>query len=404
MRYLLAAFLALTALSSCGPASETPSDGPVVETETVGDTTIVRTISGSVWDEPRVAVEELRIGTLEGPDETMFGFILEMTPDGAGGVFLFDSQVPAIRHFDGEGNYIGQVGREGQGPGEYLDTLLGMEVRRDGRLQVWDPRNGRITVYEPDGSFSAQWNVSSSLFTSDAMMLDNNDHTYVRHLEERPQPGQDWQIGLLEYGPDGEEIGALSAPSLTDPPAAGNHFLKPSVVWTRTPDGAWVVGSNATYEFDIRAADGTTLRIQRAVEPLAVGDDEHAAYEARREWMNENQGQFMASEMTETPRVKPLYRSLYVGAGGRIWVHRYGPVYPRADVAPAAEGRPPPSRFEEPKRFDLFERDGTYLGEVVVDPSVNLHHFALNAAWGTLAGDDGVTYVVRLRFEPERET
>lgn len=403
-RIITAVLVAIVALVACGPAEQSGEDGPVVERETVGDTTIVRTLSGSEWSEPRHAVEQLRIGTLEGPDETMFGYIAEMTPDGAGGVFLFDSQVPAIRHFDGEGVYLGQVGREGEGPGEYLDALLGMQVRGDGRLQVWDPRNGRITVYEPDGSFSDQWSVSSSLFTGDAMLLDDNDHTYVRYLEKRPQPGEDWAIGLLQFGPDGGSLESLPTPEVDDPPPSGNHFLKPSVHWTRTPEGAWVVGSTASYEFDIRSPDGSTIRIQRAIEPLALGEEEHAAYEARRAWMIENQGQFMSSELTETPRMKPAYRSLHVGAGGRVWVYRYAPVRPREDVPAPVPGRPPPFPFEEPKVYDVFEADGTYLGEAITSPEVTLHHLDLEEAWGVRTGDDGTIYVVRLRFVPERET
>lgn len=395
--------LALAALTACAPSAP-DAEGPVIERETEGDTTIVRTVSGSVWGEPRHAVEELRIGTLEGPDETMFGYLQQITPDGDGGVYVFDSQVPAIRHFDGEGNYLGQVGREGQGPGEYLDTLLGMQLRRDGRLQVWDPRNGRITVYAPDGSHSAQWPVSSGLFTGQAMMLDDADRTYVRHVVERPQPGEDWQIGLLQYGPEGEPLENLSPPPVDRPPPEGNYYLKPSVAWTLAPDGSWVIGSSERYEFDIRSPDGPILRIQRVLEPLAVGDEEHADYEARRAWMVENQGRFMTTEMTETPRVKPYYRALFVGAGGRIWVHRYGPVHPRVDPPPTVEGRPPASRFAEPKLFDVFERDGTYLGEAIADPALTLHHFDLDAAGGTLTGEDGTTYVVRVRFAPQGES
>ena len=44
-----------------------------VERETVGDTTIVRTVSGMVWDEPRALVPEVSIGVLDGAEEYMLG-------------------------------------------------------------------------------------------------------------------------------------------------------------------------------------------------------------------------------------------------------------------------------------------------------------------------------------------
>jgi hypothetical protein len=131
----------LIPVAQAGCAGErAPDTGTwVAERDTIGDTVIVRTISGSVWGEPITLAEDLAIGVLEGPEELMFGFVQAMAVDEKGGIYVFDGQVPALRYFDAEGNYVRTLGREGSGPGEYGDACLGLAVRSDGMLLMAHP-------------------------------------------------------------------------------------------------------------------------------------------------------------------------------------------------------------------------------------------------------------------------
>ena len=63
--------------------------------DTVGDTIIVRTVSGSAWGSTQL-VEEARIGVLDGPDEYTFGRIsaIDTGPDGT-----YLGQIAAPRGF-----------------------------------------------------------------------------------------------------------------------------------------------------------------------------------------------------------------------------------------------------------------------------------------------------------------
>ncbi|MDE2679029.1 MAG: hypothetical protein OXI76_14110 [Gemmatimonadota bacterium] len=51
--------------------------------ETRGDTTVVRTLSGSVWGAEANLVAEFAIGELDGPDEYLFGSIGSFAVDDA---------------------------------------------------------------------------------------------------------------------------------------------------------------------------------------------------------------------------------------------------------------------------------------------------------------------------------
>lgn len=373
----------------------------VVERETRGDTTIVRTRAGTAWGGPREAVVDLSIGSLEGPVETMFGNVRAIVPDDAGGVYVYDSQVPAIRYFDASGRFVRQVGRRGEGPGEYRDAVLGMAIRSDGRLQIRDARNGRVTMYEADGAYSEQWIVASGLFTNQAMFLDEDDHTYLKVLQEQPRSGAAWKIGLLHYDQHGRIVDTIPDPWVAHQPAGGG-FLTPSKQWTFGWDGSMIVGVNDTYRFEVRRRGGEVIRVERETTPLRLSDAEHAAYEERREHQIRTQGRFMTTLPGETPWIKPAYREMSAGRSGRVWVRLYAPVEPQPNFEPAAEGEPPAWPFIEPKVFDVFGSDGTYLGQVYAPHDVTVHVFGDDVLWGVRIGELGEQYVVRLRVGPMR--
>jgi hypothetical protein len=60
-----------------------------------------------------------------------------------------------------------------------------------------------VTLSNPDGSYSGQWIVASGLFTSQAMFLDEDDHTYLKILQEEPKQGQNWTAAGGAANPPG---------------------------------------------------------------------------------------------------------------------------------------------------------------------------------------------------------
>ena len=157
-------FACVMLLATCADGGS--SGSVTVERELRGDTVIVRTTSGGVWDSTATLVEEVRIGKLEGAPEEMFATVSDLAPDRHGGVYVFDGRTPALRHYDATGSFVATLGGEGSGPGEYRDVSLGLHVRTDGSVLLREPRNGRINVYDSTGTPIAHWTVASGLFTS----------------------------------------------------------------------------------------------------------------------------------------------------------------------------------------------------------------------------------------------
>lgn len=92
-----------------------------------------------------------------GCDESLFNRPTDMaiTPDGQ--VFVSDGYGNArIVHFDAQGKFVKQWGKQGTGPGEFsLPHAIALDSK--GRLYVADRNNARIQVFEQSGRFVEQW-------------------------------------------------------------------------------------------------------------------------------------------------------------------------------------------------------------------------------------------------------
>ncbi|MDE2761959.1 MAG: 6-bladed beta-propeller [Gemmatimonadota bacterium] len=110
--------IAASALAACADTGSYAS-GQAVVTEIIGDTTVVRTLSGSVWEGGAALVPEVSIGELDGPEELLFGGIRSIAVDDDHNVYVFDRQAQHVRVFDPDGVYLETLGRPGEGPGEF---------------------------------------------------------------------------------------------------------------------------------------------------------------------------------------------------------------------------------------------------------------------------------------------
>lgn len=398
----------LMALAGCGD-EETNTGAPEVERLTRGDTVIVRTLAGSAWPGPAL-VEELRLGALEGAEEEMFGPNLALAPDGRGGVYVFDGAAPALRHFDREGRYTRTLGREGSGPGEYRDVALGLAVLDDGRLFMRDPRNARINIYNAAGDPAGQWPVASGLFTSRAMVVDTAGEAYLKILTGRPERNKPWPVALLHLDTAGAIVDTVPAPTVPgEPETAGGTFL-PRKVWEMSPVGDVVVGITAfregRYGFEIRRRDGSVLRVEKLHSPVPVHPEERAELEAVNDWTRRNQSQFLTADIPPVPETKPAYRGFYFDeAGDRIWVHLHvaaekGDAGEPTSVRGVQEPRPATS-WREPTAFDVFETDGTYLGEVRIPERTSIGAIRGDEIWAVQRGELEEPYVIRYRVDTD---
>lgn len=405
--------LALTAAwtAACADADPGPAEWRA-QVDTIGDTVVVRTLGGSEWGEA-VLVPELRIGALEGEEHEMFGAVQGLAVAGDGNIYVYDRQVPALRKYGPDGEHLGTLGREGEGPGEYRNSDGGLAVLADGRVVLRDPGNGRFTVYGPDGTFLETWPARGGTFTMTPIYPVGDGGFY------NPVFGGGQPMRLVRHEPDGTPADTLSIPDRgIEPPrltarAEGisqTWFVPfwPRAVWTFHADGHFVSAVTDRYAVDLLREDGSVLRIEKEADPVPVSREERAAEEERVVRVMRRVDSSWRWDGPPIPQEKPLMRALFPGEDGRVWVqlHRPGERVPDDELDPGPGGERPIPRIQEPVVFDVFESDGRYLGRVTAPEGFSTGPrpiFRGEHVWATSQDDLGVPYVVRYRIEAEAE-
>ena len=416
-RMALVALAGALALPACsGEGAGAGEEGWVSRRDTLGDTVVVRTLSGSVWGAPARLEERMSIGVADGAEELMLGNVraIALGPDGT--IHVLEG-TPSLKQFTPAGVYIRTVGRLGSGPGEYRRPDGGLAVLSDGRIVVRDPGNGRMAAFAKDGTPLETWRISSTFNTSRKLYRDSADNLYTLVLIDPADDPADWVLGVQRYGPDGAPGDSIPAPRWTwdraiikaqreGSTSVSDVPFSPEAHWSFSPLGYMVGGLSTAYRIDVFRPEGT-LRIERDATPVPVASDE--ASDLRREATEEMRSAYPGWTWNgpDVPATKPPFREVFAAEDGRIWVVVSQPGIKDASVEAAAgeSGRPVPAAWSEPVAFDVFEPGGRYLGAVstptgfLVSPEPI---FRGDTVWATAEDPDGVRYVKR--FEVTRDT
>ena len=160
-----------------------------------------------------VDLEELwEIGADEYGD-VIFGVISSVTVDGEGNVYVLDRQLTEVSMFSAAGEYLGPVGREGEGPGEY-SRIGHVFVSRPGEVGVVQRMPGRIITVNTDGTPGATiplpeaFEAAPAYFfaaerAGDGLVLS------ARQLARSPE-GIRMTTALVRVDADGTEVARLS--------------------------------------------------------------------------------------------------------------------------------------------------------------------------------------------------
>jgi len=409
--------LFITACSSGGRGGDAARW--VAAYDTIGDTVVVRTLSGSIWRDTADLVPEVSIGMFDGPEEYIFGQVVSLARGEDGAIYVMDQQVPALRVYNPDGTYRTTFGRKGGGPGEYQRPDGGLNILSDGRILLRDPANARIQVYAPDGRDLDTWRIRGNFNTSSRMIVDTLDRAYTIVLLDPEADVRDWEIGFAQVLPDGSPGDTVRRPETGyEPPriearhetedggvnASINSVpFSPDEVTALTKFGYWIHGISTDYSFTL-LKPRRPVRIEKNYDPVPVAGGEKAEEEA-----------FAIRNMRYTdpnwrwdgpaiPDTKPPYEEIYGGEDGSIWVQVSQPGIRTED--PSYDPGDPdalPDEWREPVLFDVFDEDGRYLGAVHAPQGFNARWpqplFTTEWVLATVRDEFDVQTVVRFRVE-----
>jgi hypothetical protein len=390
--------------------------------DTVGDTVVVRTLSGSVWGDTAYLAAEVTIGMMAGPDEYLIGDPSSIAVRDDGVIYVLDRQVPVIRSYGPDGRHLRDIGREGGGPGEYkrpgsLATLA------DGRLLVRDPGNGRLSLFGPDGEYLGQLWYPGGFNTSRRLYSDTAGYVHSMVLLNYGTAPWDWEFGLARIDPDAGIRDTVAVPTwdyevsrITGSREDGSSSTSNRVPftaqthWSFSPLGYFVGGVSSDYRIDLFRTTAPVLRIEREWTPVAVMREE--ADEQRRRATHNMWQQYPGWRWNgpPIPDTKPPFRGMLVSAEGNLWVlvSQQARVSMTVEEASDEERRTgwPQIRHTEPPAFDVFDVDGRFLGHVRVPDSFRTYPEPVargDHVWAVTRDELDVASIVRFRLElPDR--
>lgn len=137
-------------LNSCGQ-KESEWQGTIEELDGV---TVVNNPREGIWylgEQTGVELIKMgQIGTLDGPEESLFVYISDTAVDSKGDIYISDRQLNEIRKFNKEGEHLLTLGRPGQGPGEF-QSVTHLAIDQKDALVAFDGRMGRISIFSANG-------------------------------------------------------------------------------------------------------------------------------------------------------------------------------------------------------------------------------------------------------------
>lgn len=379
-------------LLACSSADQPGSDA------TMRDSAGVRIVenrspAGGNWT---VSTEPIfGIGAVDGPPEYTLSRVIGAARLGDMRIAVADGGSSSVRYYDAGGSWLGSSGRQGQGPGEYVDIGALSSLPGDS-MMVADNLMQRVTVLDSTGQYarstpleSVDGRYSIGLYITLGMLDDGRILAYSGSGRGfREDDAGRLIVDTLHFflfDRDGAFVRRVAA--MPGSPRwglrSGGSVTFPNVPFAAGPvsgigRGRLVVSEGGDAEFMV-FRDGDLERIVRWPAPrratsstiadlreTLLGDDRTAAQRnASRQLLDE----------APLPDSLPTVRSIVVDRDSNTWVERY---------------RAP--RDTQPE-WDVFDSEGRWIQTLQTPLRLRIHEIGADYILGTWRDDLGVEFV-----------
>ena len=255
--------------------------------------------------------EVFRVGSLMGAEWEQFGNVQRVAFDGAGRLYVFDSQADGIFVVGTDGALIRQIGRRGEGPGEFRNAADFVALE-DGRVVVADLEHRAYRLFDANGEFQRMVRMGGdpSLTVVGSHMAQRGTDALVTAAGGggtmsmsitsvagggRPKRAEATTRAIERVDLSGEEVVKDTIAEGWRPPGSdplsgirrsadgrvgvgfggrsGPPEFSPRLYWDVLPDGTVAFSDSSTYAVQIAAAGTGVARIlTRPFPPEAVTD------------------------------------------------------------------------------------------------------------------------------------
>lgn len=289
-------------------------------------------------------------------EDVIFGVVREIGVDDQGNVYLLDIQLNQVHVFDKDGNFLRDIGREGEGPGEFRQPSS-MFIMPDGRIAVVQMMPGRIILLNPDGTPGGDFNApqapdggmqmffgagragNSVVLAAREIQRGNNSMTETRTLKLLDAGGA--QRAVLDTKTTERDMGKMT---FDEKQARGPE-------WTAAPDGRVYLSD------DFDAYTIKRLNPSGQVERVYERDYQHRTRSKDEVEENKPMVQMRTSsgvhrpESTASPTDRDVVR-MFARSDGSLWVLNSHGAYDDKKGTLAT--------------FDVFDKDGRFVRQTAV--------------------------------------
>lgn len=387
---VLPALLAVLAPAAC---AEPGPRAAAVAIDTAGGVIHVRNAAGMIEHDWSIGPQITIGGGLEADEARSFGHITGVTVlDGR--TYVADSQSRDIRVFDRDGRFLFRFGRSGEGPGEFgaIDALAHAP---DGTLLVRDPRLFRVTRFDAEGKYLADYRLMRpypQYGDGDGFRVGRDGWFYDRLSLTRGIDSAD-SLAIIAYDDTGVvrdtvlvvETRPRYISVVVDQVPRGGLPI-PFAPWAQAavgPDGRIARSLGDRFAFDLLTPAGSILRtVEMDAPPVPISAAERdSVLEAMRRQAGEMTDGLGRMQDFDFPRQKAALTHLLSDDDGCWW----------------AGANRSARRTAVPAVFEVFDADGVRVATLVVPfrpIEIGLDYIA-----GTAADESGIETVILVALD-----
>ena len=278
-----------------------------------------------------VLKEDLIIGTNEKNTDYYFEVISDIKADENGNIYVVDSSANSVKVFNSKGKYLKDIGRQGQGPGEFM-APMGMAIVKD-KISVYSM--GRLSFFTLDGDF-----IQHNKVMFGRLMCFDSEGNIITKVPG--PPGNVFKEFLRKFNPEGKLILEVAEIVIAPPPSPNEKrkAFPENVLFTVRQNDSIVWTNRSQYEVNVVGKDGQAfLKIKKENNPVKLTEKHKQSFLAY----------YGAAEDHYTfPQNLPPIRYICADNKNRIFVCTYE------------------STGEDTYIYDIFDEQGRYVERVAI--------------------------------------
>jgi hypothetical protein len=353
--------------------------------------------------------EDLRIGAADGAAEYTFGAIGWLDVGSDGRIYVLDAQAQHVQAFSAAGQYVRTIGGPGAGPGEIGRGAIFVCLAAGDTLLVPDLNNRRVDRYTASGTVlsSAPLHLEGGVPFIWRSAGNGLVVVQVRPVPRAAASLDEARDALVRVAPSGVLGGTLlTFPSGGSLRLAGQapefRLYSPEPAWAIGATGTVYEGVNSEYRIGVYRPGGRLARVITkpfSRRPVTEADRRTTLSFLMRSWREAGATPPVLDRLRSVVRFGdylPAYAALQAGPDGTLWVQH---LQPASQLSAAEQQTYDPLEDAGGREWDVFDRDGRFLGVVTMPLRFAPRVFRGNRIYGVWRDDAGVPYVMRLAIE-----